>query len=242
MNAVMAVGSLCFRRWKWLPLGALLLGAFGAFTPLDREGPGALAIAMTNMAWLALLTCFVPVVIAPTQVGSRTDFMFAHPVPWWATWLGRAGACLLIGVASVLCLALPAYVVHGIHTPWLLLRRAPFLAGPFFVLGGLASVGYASYRASRQVASLALGGTLLAGVAAVYLVARATAFGLLLAGSTMLAVLFWMLAGALLTFSAVYLAAGRGEPVRAAVSAGVAAAVACVPVIAVAGAINLGWI
>ena len=38
MSAAFAIARLCLRRWKWLPVGALLLGAFAAWAKLELTG------------------------------------------------------------------------------------------------------------------------------------------------------------------------------------------------------------
>jgi hypothetical protein len=214
------------------------LGAFGAYSALDREGPGTLAIALTNFAVLAVLTLFVPAVIAPTEPGSRPDFLFARPVPWWGVWLGRVGACLLVSGLSIGGVALPAYLSHGVRSWWLPWPPVELAASALLAFGGIASVGVASYRARRQVASRALAAAVGAGLGALYLVARVHAYSgwyLQLPPSWLLSCLYGSLAAPVLVFSAVYLAAGRGDPVRAAVAAGIAAVVACAPSVLLPG-------
>lgn len=241
MKAVAAIAVLCLRRWKTLPVGALLLGALGAWAHVQREAP-MLPLAMTNFACLVALALFVPAVIAPTVGGARPDFLFSRPVGWWTVWLGRASAYVLIAVVALVCLALPPYVSHGVYSPWLV--RPPLVdAGPpFLVLGGIAAIGYASYQARRPLATGALGLTLLLGFALLYLVVRAAAYALLQPGSEGM---FWLtaLSGVpVLGFSVGYVAVGRGEPVRAALGGAAAAALLLLPLVVFAGAVSLGWL
>ena len=242
MKAVAAIAGVCLRRWKSLPIGALLLGALSAWAQVHREAPMLLPVAMTNLACLAALALFVPAVIAPTVAGARPDFLFSRPVGWWTVWLGRASAYFLITVVSLACLALPPYASHGVYSRWLVSPPIGDAGPPFLGLGGVAAIGYASYRARRPFASGALGLTLLVGVALLYLVARAAAYGLLQPGSGRM---FWLteLAGVpVLGFSVAYLAVGRGEPVRAALGGAATAALLLLPLVGFAGAINLGWL
>lgn len=242
MTAAAAIAALCLKRWKWLPLGALLLGVFAAYSPFAREETGTLALAMTNLACLAALTAFAPAVIGATQSGSQPDFLFIRPVSWWSIWAGRATAYVVVGALCIAGVAVPAYLHDGILSPWLSRPPLPHAAPPLLVLGGLAAVGNASLRAHRPLALACLGCAVLSGIAALYLVAGATAHGLVRVDSAAVMVLFAFLAAPVVVFSWVYLAVGRGEPVRAAVAASVAACVACLPAIIAALAINAGWL
>ena len=242
MRAAAAIAGLCLRRWKALPVGGLLLGAFGAWSNLDPQSPTLLPMAMTNLACLGALTMFVPAVVAPTVPGARPDFLFSRPVAWWMVWLGRASAYVLVAIVSLACLALPAYATRGAYSRWLVEPPLGDAGAPFLVLGGVAAIGYASFRAKRQFVTAALGLTLLLGVALLYLVVRAMAYGLALPGSDRL---FWLTAPAglpVLGFSAAYLAVGRGEPVRAALAGAAAAVLLLLPLVLLAGAINLGFL
>lgn len=230
MKPAAAIAVLCLRRWKWLPVGALLLGGFGAYAPFDWNSPGAVSGVLVGWTCVFALAAFVPVITAPIGPAGGPDFLFARPVNWWTVWLGRAAAFLVVSALSVVAVSLPAYVLRGVFAQWLTSPPLERAAVIFFVLGGLASMGTASYRARRPVATLAASAAVFAGMAALYPLLRIYTQVFPLTVSPALAVgLFTLLILPLLAFSCVYLAVGRGEPVRAAVAGGIAAVVACAP-------------
>jgi hypothetical protein len=243
MRAAFAIALLCLRRWKWLPVGALLLGTFAARARLDPQGPAVVVEGMTHLAILAALACFVPAIISPTESSGRRDFLFGLPVPWWSVWLGRAAAYLTVAAPAVAFIALPGAIDLGVRSSWL--TSGPWRWDATFVLftalSGLATAGYASYRARLPLATAASAGAVLAGVGALYLLGRAAAYPLTGPSAVVRTLLGGMMALSILLASAVYLAAGRGDPARAAVSAAATAGLALVPVLVIAGLFNLGF-